>query len=486
MSKHPSTYYLNGLSKITKEIVKKTSGGNYIYRGEPECYEKIASTLYRKYEWPDPERYNIASAEKNILKEVKNYPNEREREDIEIFADLQHYGSDTNLIDFTTDYFIALFFACHGSYYKTGRIVLLEMTEKMTEKYQIEKPQQPQNRVMAQKSVFVRPSEGFVDCGDVNTICIPKHLKQWILIHLRNYHDISIQTIYNDLHGYIRQKTLRSSPDVWKPFILQEMLLKRMDESFSPEGQQNNLEKMIKAYTTRMQYEPYNAILYMEQGAYYKQKKEYDRAIETFSKAILLVPNYVQPYINRGIAYSAKHNFECAIEDFTQVIDLNPDSSKGYVLRGTAYSLQGKNDLALENYNRALEVNADDSQAHEMRALLQAHQREKMDFDMSHLSEKAEYLLRQAVADLGKRIEHSDLAQGIIISTNGKDIIQEHMTRNNISRDQRETVEAEWELALRTLVYEGFLEQSGGVYPLIVYKVTEQGIRFSRQNWNEP
>ena len=63
---------------------------------------------------------------------------------------------------------------------------------------------------MAQKSIFARPPEGFIDFNDVITIPIPANLKQWILIHLRNFQDISTQTIYNDLHGFIRHSNLRS------------------------------------------------------------------------------------------------------------------------------------------------------------------------------------------------------------------------------------------------------------------------------------
>ena len=41
--------------------------------------------------------------------------NMNESVDFEILTELQHYGGKTNLIDFTTDYLIALFFACDGS-----------------------------------------------------------------------------------------------------------------------------------------------------------------------------------------------------------------------------------------------------------------------------------------------------------------------------------------------------------------------------------
>ena len=197
--------YLDGLSKITNDVVKKSARGDYIYRGEPEHYKEISSSLYRpgrtEYE---SGQFNIQDVQNEILVAARNYIYEREKSDFEILTELQHYGSQTNLIDFTTDYQIALFFACDGAHGEAGRIILLEKTEQIIEKYQIEKPQNPQNRVTAQKNVFVQPPNGFIDSNDVITISVPKHLKQWILIHLRQFQDISTQTIYNDLHGFIR------------------------------------------------------------------------------------------------------------------------------------------------------------------------------------------------------------------------------------------------------------------------------------------
>ena len=39
--------------------------------------------------------------------------------------ELQHYGGKTTLIDFTQNIYIALFFACNGSFDENGRITLL-------------------------------------------------------------------------------------------------------------------------------------------------------------------------------------------------------------------------------------------------------------------------------------------------------------------------------------------------------------------------
>ena len=44
--------------------------------------------------------------------------------DFEILTEIQHYEGKTNLIDFSTDYFIALFFACDGSPDEDGRVIL--------------------------------------------------------------------------------------------------------------------------------------------------------------------------------------------------------------------------------------------------------------------------------------------------------------------------------------------------------------------------
>lgn len=112
-------------------------------------------------------------------------------------ARLQHYGGKTNFIDFTTDYLRALFFACEGSPGRDGRIILLQKTEEIKNKYRIEEPRNPQNRVISQKSIFVRPPRGFIEPEQYTVIDLPKSLKGSMLNHLKKYHNISTETIYN-------------------------------------------------------------------------------------------------------------------------------------------------------------------------------------------------------------------------------------------------------------------------------------------------
>ena len=189
---------------LIQEIVEKSANGDHVYRGEPECYPKVSSALYRLYEDVDAEHFDIEEVQKEILDKARRYTSATE--ELEILAELQHHGGKTNLIDFTTDYHIALFFACDGFHDKDGRLLLLK---EATEQGQVRQPRNPANRVIAQKSVFVQPPKGFVE-PDAE-IDIPKALKQPILNHLRKYHGISTETIYNDLHGFIKNQGIHQS-----------------------------------------------------------------------------------------------------------------------------------------------------------------------------------------------------------------------------------------------------------------------------------
>ena len=151
----------------------------------------------------ETEDFDIQAIEDPILESAKNYTSEQE--EIEIWAELQHYGGHTNLIDFTTDSHIALFFACDRFFDKPGKVIFLG-EEAQNENRVKEKPQNPRNRIIAQKSIFIRPPTGVVEPDDV--ITIPAHLKQPILGYLDKHHGISTETIYNDLHGFIRNQDM--------------------------------------------------------------------------------------------------------------------------------------------------------------------------------------------------------------------------------------------------------------------------------------
>ena len=363
-------YYLNGLNKIINEIVDKSAGGDCIYRGEPKCYPKIASKLYRDhYVLFNTGTLSIKSGQKLEVDKVKRYLHSK-KQDFEIASELQHYGSPTNLLDFTTEYNIALYFACaklHGKdgHDKDGRIVLLQLNQETVAKYQIRRAQDPPNRAQAQKSLFVQPPDGFI-CPtdkDVKTVCIPKELKQWILIHLYRFQYISYKTLFNDIYGYLRQNDLRTSVQEWTSEDLDQWSSPNPVENLTDKEKQEWHKKMVQRHIAKIEHSPNDAIYYYELAYYYgKEMRKYDCAIETFSKAILLKPHYPTAYANRGVSYARNKDLDRAIEDLVKAtqVPLNP-LFNGYLLfvyqlLGNVYDIRGDRQCAIEYYEKALEL----------------------------------------------------------------------------------------------------------------------------------
>jgi len=61
-------------------------------------------------------------------------------------------------------------------------------------------------------------------------------------------------------------------------------------------------------------------------------------------------------HFNRGISQEAKGRLRQAMQDYTDAIKLNPQYSPPYNNRALLYSRQGKKKLALRDFDRSIEV----------------------------------------------------------------------------------------------------------------------------------
>ena len=214
---------LEKVLEIHKEITKKSFSGDYIYRGEPEHYSKVTSGLYRLYKKIGRGDLDFEAIQRETLAKAKNFSGETD--DFEILAYIQHFGGKTNLIDFTTDFNVALYFACDEAFDKDGRMIFLPRESEDTN-IRIREPWRPQNRVTAQKSVFIIHKKGYLE--DFDSISIPKDLKQPILKYLDSSHGVTSVTVRKDLHEFIRQQNLMELPAPLDSSQIE--LCKRMDE----------------------------------------------------------------------------------------------------------------------------------------------------------------------------------------------------------------------------------------------------------------
>jgi serine/threonine protein kinase len=88
------------------------------------------------------------------------------------------------------------------------------------------------------------------------------------------------------------------------------------------------------------------------------ERQNYNDAIENFTRAINLNPDYSEAYNNRGIAYAAQGAHDQAIADYNRAIKLNPEFFHAYVNRGKLHHDNGAYARAIEDYGRAIELNS--------------------------------------------------------------------------------------------------------------------------------
>ncbi len=79
------------------------------------------------------------------------------------------------------------------------------------------------------------------------------------------------------------------------------------------------------------------------------------RVIKTETDSVVLA----RAYFNRGIAREAKGQLKTALQDYSKAIELNPNYSPPHNNRGIIYAQQGRHKQALQEYNRAIEIDPD-------------------------------------------------------------------------------------------------------------------------------
>lgn len=361
--------------RVTRKLTQLAAGGDYIYRGESECYPKVCSTLYREY--PDlAEHFDIELVQRSILETASHFVGQADENDL--LTQMQHYGCSTNLIDFTTDYNIALFFACSGATGKDGRVIFLQRDNQP-----LIRPATPANRVIAQKSVFVRPRAGFVEPSQV--VDVPSGAKAPILDHLNRCHGLSVASVYNDLHGFIKYH--QSQQTAYSAFYtaLEHLRLRQLDKAIEYFGRAialnpsqaeayvnrgvahrkiGDLARALSDYDKAVALEPQWSATYSNRGNLHSSMNNHERAIRDHKRAIELSPNSATNYSDRATSYKRMGNYDLAILDYTTAIGLNPRIAAIYDNRGTAYSAKGEHDLAIRDHDKAIQLNPHFALAH--------------------------------------------------------------------------------------------------------------------------
>ena len=199
-----------------------------LYRGLANAAWEIESSAYRRIRVSeDLPRIPPVTFQNYIEWLLENsglqgfrHRQDRELSDLELLAELQHYGAATCLIDFTANALVALWFACEKEPGKAGKVVAI--TTDDSERFSIVdyerlkmpieeflykdilwtwEPSGMNNRIVAQQSVFVF-GEGGIEKGEYNECEIDANSKQQIMETLEKSFGIMARRLFNDFAGF--------------------------------------------------------------------------------------------------------------------------------------------------------------------------------------------------------------------------------------------------------------------------------------------
>ena len=184
-------------------------------------------------------------------------------------------------------------------------------------------------------------------------------------------------------------------PQSWLGCLLKKWLKQKKAGAYNNRGlvylKKGDLKKAIEDYTRAIALKPDYALAYNGRGTAYFNKGKFDTAIQNYKKAIDCAPDdelKADAHSNRGNAYfrrRGKGDLTQAIEDYTQAIDCAPNNelkAMAYNNRGNACVMreeEGDLTQAIEDYTQAITLKPDHADAYNNRGNAYLRRGEKGD-----------------------------------------------------------------------------------------------------------
>ena len=411
MSEKKSKSVIAGYLHELKELT--SSEGNYAYRGQKNAelgVESGASRRIKKINSSEgdviPKEDFISYHEKELLEPARmdglGVEEGRKLTDLELLAKLQHHGAATCLIDFTRNFFVAMWFACqsHKEEVKEGKeakeekelketdgkIFILDTSDwknfRSLEKEDLEKkvrpiltfktrneatsskeettllsmlkplwwhwsPQGLIERILKQDSLFIF-GQPKIEGTLLQEIKIKHEHKDEIIEELEEL-GITERTLFKDLPGFAESHDHNKS--LPRGYGTPKYYLRMGNEAL----QRGDIKGAIANYNRVIEPDLDFAKAYENRGI-----AEYDQIIE-------LKPTFVEAYNNRGEAKYNLGDLNGAIADLDRAIELNPDLASAYYNLGNVKFGLGDYRGAKVDYGLAIERKRDFAEAYSNR-----------------------------------------------------------------------------------------------------------------------
>lgn len=403
---------------------KRDAPGTYAYRGQANADWPLKSTACRRLEENDEGTLTqtrfISYHEKEILEPARmdghGVVDGRELRDLELLAKLRHFRTATCLIDFTRNFFVALWFACHphrgtDGADKNGKVFVVNTNDpntflslgqqdlkksiKEVLTFQTRKQHKPgtgknearaenplhwhwsphgmNERILKQDSLFIFGPPKMEDTL-LQYIEVKQEDKIGLLQELETL-GITRRSLFKDLPGFAESHG-HNEPLLKSPWTAEDYF-----QAGNEARQRGEIDKAIENYNQAIKLNPDHAGAYNNQGIakailgdYLGAIEDYDQVIElnrdiaellrNDNRVSALSRNIAVTYSNRGNAKVALGDYRGAIEDCDQAIKINPGEANAYYNRGNANACLGDHDAARRDYGQAIILKPDYAEAY--------------------------------------------------------------------------------------------------------------------------
>jgi LysM repeat protein len=110
-----------------------------------------------------------------------------------------------------------------------------------------------------------------------------------------------------------------------------------------------------------------------EKGIEFGKQNKFQKAVESFDKAIKLNPNRADFYASRGHAHYYMKQYPKAIDDYTKAIEKNPNFALAYSMRGLSRTRSGHYQQAIDDFNKAISLGANEADYYKGRGFTYLH-----------------------------------------------------------------------------------------------------------------
>ena len=177
----------------------------------------------------------------------------------------------------------------------------------------------------------------------------------------------------------------------------------------------------IDSYTRALKLNPDLSETHNNMGLALKDKGNLDAAIESYKQALKFKPDYAEAHNNMGIALKDKENLDAAIESYKQALKFKPDLAEAHYNMGIALKGKGNIEAAIESYKQALKFKPDYAAAHNNMGITL---KDKGDLDAAIESYKHALKIEPNYADA-----HYNLSFALLNSGRFKEGFDEHEWR---------------------------------------------------------